>query len=64
MTAVCAAWLVDNFLTAQGFTITARADGRRTATRDGLTYPLDGQCRHDPADCPPHQPTTRREQAA
>ena len=50
----CTQWLADDFLTRVGFRITPRSDGRRTATRDGLTYVLPAGCGHDADWCPPH----------
>lgn len=60
----CEVWLADQFLTDQGYTVTVRADGRRTATRGGVTRLLAGVCGHDPADCPPLVPTAERRAAA
>lgn len=51
----CHVWFEDDHLLAADFTITVRPDGRRTATRDHLTYLLDGSCQHLPEQCPPHR---------
>lgn len=56
MTTACEAWLSAEFLHRQGFTIGVRADGRVTASRDGVTHLLPGVCGHDPLDCPPLVP--------
>lgn len=64
MTTACEVWLFAEFLAGQGYTVTVRADGRVTASRDGVTHLVPGVCGHDPADCPPLVPARTRAVAA
>ena len=58
MTAACARWAADDFLTRAGFVIVDRHGVLAAVHPDGRVLPVPPVCGHNPGDCPPHTTPT------